>query len=178
MKQIVSIAALMAASLSVAQADVIASWTFENNAIAVNNSPAPSTGSGTVKSLGMDVYPTPSVGVTTDDVLAGSTGDTGVNGNADLTQIWHVRAQAPASGGGSEWLVEPCAYRDAGRRFRRKHSGLQQHHCQLRLVFHESRSGEPATCIHHGWQPLAQRAVLMAAMCSGGIVLDVQEQHD
>ena len=92
MKQIVSIAALMAASLSVAQADVIASWTFENNAIAVNNSPAPSTGSGTAKSLGMDVYPTPSVGVATDDVLAGSTGDTGVNGNADLTQIWRVRA--------------------------------------------------------------------------------------
>jgi len=34
MKKIVSIAALMAASLSVAQADVITAWTFENNAIA------------------------------------------------------------------------------------------------------------------------------------------------
>ncbi|HYW44746.1 MAG TPA: hypothetical protein VE959_17925 [Bryobacteraceae bacterium] len=99
MRQIVSIAALMAVSLSVAQADVIAAWTFENNAIAVNNSPAPSTGSGTASSIGMATYPTPSVGVTTDDVLVGSTGDTGVNGVADLTQIWRVRAQAAAGGG-------------------------------------------------------------------------------
>ncbi len=36
MKQLLSIAALMAASLSIAQADVITAWTFENNAIAVS----------------------------------------------------------------------------------------------------------------------------------------------
>ena len=107
MKKIVSIAALIAASLPVAQAGVIAAWTFENNAIAVNNSPAPSTGSGTASSIGMATYPTPNIGVTTDDVLAGSTGDTGSNGNADLTQIWRVRAQAGAARG-SEWLVEPA----------------------------------------------------------------------
>ena len=99
MKQAVLIAAWMAASLPVAQADVIAAWTFENNAIAVNNTPAPSTGSGTAKSIGMDVYATPSIGVTTDDVLAGSAGDTGVNGVADLTEIWRVRAQAATGGG-------------------------------------------------------------------------------
>jgi uncharacterized protein (TIGR03437 family) len=103
MKQMVSIAALVAASLSVAQADVISAWTFENNAIAVNNSPAPSTGSGTAKSIGMDVYPTPNVGLTTDDVLAGSAGDTGVNGNANTTQIWRVRAQAGSSGAANGW---------------------------------------------------------------------------
>lgn len=103
MKQIVSIAALIAASLSVAQADVITAWTFENNAIAVNNSPAPSTGSGTATSIGMATYPTPNVGVTTDDVLAGSAGDTGVNGNADLSQIWRVRAQAGSSGAANGW---------------------------------------------------------------------------
>jgi uncharacterized protein (TIGR03437 family) len=91
----------MAASLAVAQADVIAAWTFENNALAVSNSPAPSTGSGTAKSIGMDVYQTPSVGVTTDDVLAGSAGDTGVNGNADLTNIWRVRAQQASSTSGA-----------------------------------------------------------------------------
>jgi hypothetical protein len=100
MKKTVLIAACIAVSLPVAQADVIAAWTFENNAIAVNNSPAPSTGSGTAKSIGMDIYATPSVGVTTDDVLAGSAGDTGVNGVADTSQIWRVRAQA-ASGGGA-----------------------------------------------------------------------------
>src|SRR5215471_14429661 len=87
-------ALLSAAALPVAQADVITAWTFENNVITVNNSPAPSTGSGTATSLGMATYQTPSVGVTTDDVLLGSTGDTGVNGAADLSQIWRVRAQA------------------------------------------------------------------------------------
>src|SRR5580658_2400846 len=101
MKKIVLIAALIAASLSVAfgQGGVIAAWTFENNAIALNNSPAPSTGSGTASSIGMATYATPSIGVTTDDVLLGTTGDTGVNGVADLTQIWRVRAQAAAGGG-------------------------------------------------------------------------------
>jgi len=105
MKRIVSIAALIAASLSVAfaQAGVITAWTFENNAIAVNNSPAPSTGSGTASSIGMATYPTPNIGVTTDDVLAGSAGDTGVNGVADLTQIWRVRAQAGAGGAANGW---------------------------------------------------------------------------
>src|SRR5580658_8629673 len=101
MKQIVSIAALIAASLpsAFAQTQVIAAWTFENNAIAVNNSPAPSAGSGNASSIGMATYPTPSVGVTTNDVLLGTTGDTGVNGVADLTQIWRVRAEAAAGGG-------------------------------------------------------------------------------
>jgi hypothetical protein len=80
---------------------VITQWAFENppNPIAVNNSPAPSTGAGTASSIGMDVYPTPNIGVTTDDVLNGVAGDTGGNGNADLSQIWRVRAQAAPGGG-------------------------------------------------------------------------------
>jgi uncharacterized protein (TIGR03437 family) len=97
-------ALLSAAALPVAEADVIAAWTFENNAIAVNNNPAPSTGSGTATSIGMATYPTPNVGVTTDDVLAGSSGDTGVNGFADTSQIWRVRAQAaPGDGAANGW---------------------------------------------------------------------------
>jgi uncharacterized protein (TIGR03437 family) len=105
MKKIVSIAALIAASLPVAfgQTQVITAWTFENNAIAVNNNPVPSTGSGTASSIGMATYPTPNIGVTTDDVLAGSTGDTGVNGVSDLTQIWRVRAQAGTAGAANGW---------------------------------------------------------------------------
>src|ERR1700722_10611758 len=99
MRHVLSIAAFLAVSLSVAQATVINAWTFENNAIADNNSHSPSTGSGTASSIGMAAYPTPSVGVTTDDVLAGSTGDTGVNGNANTSQIWRVRAQAGSSSG-------------------------------------------------------------------------------
>jgi len=63
MKKTVSIAALIAASLPVAfaQSSVIAGWTFENNTIAVNNSPTPSTGSGTASSLGMATYATPNI---------------------------------------------------------------------------------------------------------------------
>jgi uncharacterized protein (TIGR03437 family) len=102
MRRIVSIAALLGASL-VAHADIIAAWTFENNTIAMNNSPAPSTGSGTATSLGMDKYPTPNVGVITDDVLLGAAGDTGVNGVANLSQIWRVRAQAGTAGAANGW---------------------------------------------------------------------------
>ncbi len=47
----------------------------------------------------MATYATPSVGVTTDDILAGVAGDTGTNGNADLTSVWRVRAQAATGGG-------------------------------------------------------------------------------
>jgi hypothetical protein len=95
--------ALIAAFLSTAQAGTIAAWNFENNPIAVNNSPTPSTGSGTASSIGMNIYPTPNVGVTTDDVIAGAAGDTGVNGVADLGQIWRVRAQAGANGAANGW---------------------------------------------------------------------------
>src|SRR5579863_6283970 len=82
-----------------ASAATITQWTFENDAIAVNNSPAPSTGVGTASSIGMNVYPTPGVGTTTDDVLAGVSGDTGTNGESNLTHIWRVRA----TGAGNGW---------------------------------------------------------------------------
>jgi len=105
MKKIVTIAVFVAASVPVAfaQSQVITAWTFENNAIALNNNPVPSTGAGTASSIGMATYPTPNVGVTTDDVLQGTTGDTGVNGAANLTQIWRVRAQAGANGAANGW---------------------------------------------------------------------------
>lgn len=105
-KQIVFMAALLAASLSAAQAQsdpVIAAWTFENDAVAVNNNPASSTGVGTASSIGMNLYPTPNVGVTTDDVLVGKSSDTGANLVADTTQTWRVRAQAGASGAANGW---------------------------------------------------------------------------
>ncbi len=89
--------------MSVAQADVITAWTFENNTIAINNSPAPSIGTGTASSIGMATYGTPNVGVTTDDVLQGATGDTGTNGNANLTNVWRVRAAAGTAGAANGW---------------------------------------------------------------------------
>lgn len=96
-------AILSTAGVTASKADVIAAWTFENNTIGMNNNPAPSTGAGTATSIGMDKYPTPNVGVTTDDVLAGSSGDTGTNGFSNLTQIWRVRAQAGSAGAANGW---------------------------------------------------------------------------
>jgi len=104
MKQTViltSVCALMA--VTQARAQIITAWTFENDPVAVNNSPAPSTGSGTAGSLGMNLYPTPNVGVTTDDVLAGKASDTGANGVANTTQTWRVRAQAGSTGTANGW---------------------------------------------------------------------------
>lgn len=103
MKHFVSVTALIVACLPVAQAATITQWNFENDAIAANNSPAPSTGTGTASSIGMNIYPTPNVGVTADDVLDGVTGDTGVNGLADTGQIWRVRAQAGTNGAANGW---------------------------------------------------------------------------
>ena len=102
MKKLLRIAALaaasIAASIQLAQAEVITAWNFENNAIALNNSPVPTIGAGTAKSIGMDAYPTPNIGVTANDVLAGVVGDTGLNSNANTSQVWRVRAQAGPGG--------------------------------------------------------------------------------
>src|SRR5271157_2273651 len=98
--KIITLGAALLLAGAYAQAQTIAAWTFENDAIGVNNSPIPSTGVGTASSIGMDVYPTPNVGVTSDDIILGvDPGDTGTNGLANTTQIWRVRAQAGASGG-------------------------------------------------------------------------------
>jgi hypothetical protein len=86
-----------------ARAQIITAWTFENDPVAVNNSPLPSTGTGTAGSIGMNIYPTPNIGVTTDDVLVGKSSDTGANGVADTTQTWRVRAQAGSSGAANGW---------------------------------------------------------------------------
>jgi hypothetical protein len=99
------VAVLATLVASHANAATITSWNFENppNAIAVNNSPAATVGTGTASSIGMDVYATPNVGVTTDDVVLGKSADTGANGIANLTQTWRVRGQAGASGAANGW---------------------------------------------------------------------------
>jgi hypothetical protein len=103
-KKIIAItgASLLAAACAQAQTTITA-WNFENDPIAVNNSPAPSSGLGTASSIGMNIYTTPNIGVTTDDVLQGVTGDTGANGVANTSQIWRVRAQAGPNGAANGW---------------------------------------------------------------------------
>jgi hypothetical protein len=90
-------------AIAPAHAQTIVDWTFENDAAAVNNSPAPVTGTGTASSIGMNIYPTPNVGVTTDDVLLGKSSDTGSNGVADTTNTWRVRGQAGSNGAANGW---------------------------------------------------------------------------
>src|SRR5208283_6087882 len=101
--KIITLGAALLLAGAYAQAQTIAAWTFENDAVAVNNSPAPSTGAGTASSIGMNIYPTPNIGVTTDDVLVGKSSDTGANGLANTSQIWRVRAQAGSSGAANGW---------------------------------------------------------------------------
>jgi hypothetical protein len=88
----------------------LAAWTFENitpdasssNPVAVNT-PTPSSGTGSADAIGMNVYATPNVGQNLDDVLVGSTGDTGSNTLADLTNVWRVRGQASTNGAANGW---------------------------------------------------------------------------
>jgi hypothetical protein len=101
-KIIVSLA-MLAASMAATQAQTITAWTFQNDGVAINNNPAPSTGAGAASSLGMNLYPTPNVGVTTDDVLVGKASDTGANGLANTSNIWRIRGQAGASGAANGW---------------------------------------------------------------------------
>jgi hypothetical protein len=90
-----------------AQTTTIAAWNFENDSVAVNNNPAASTnnsgGTVTADSIGMNVYPTPNVGVTTDDVVVGKGSDTGANNVADTTNTWRVRGQAGSNGAANGW---------------------------------------------------------------------------
>jgi hypothetical protein len=84
-----------AASAQAQSTSVITAWNFDNLQPAVNNSPAPSTGSGTASSLGMTNSFTNSLGVvgsvTTDDVLAGSSG----------SNEWRVRGAGSNKGAGT-----------------------------------------------------------------------------
>ncbi|HEV3271705.1 MAG TPA: hypothetical protein VGZ93_05935 [Candidatus Methylacidiphilales bacterium] len=100
---LIGLGSLLFFALPHAGAQVITQWNFENDAVAVNNTPAPSTGTGTADSIGMNIYPTPNVGVTTDDVVVGKNSDTGANGVADLTNTWRVRGQAGSNGAANGW---------------------------------------------------------------------------
>ena len=75
-------------------APVVAMWNFENNSIAANDSPTPSTGTGTASPIGMALNGT--VGAC--DVLLGVAKDTGSNNIADLTQEWRIRSTVNGNG--------------------------------------------------------------------------------
>jgi len=95
---------VLAGTCAGASAATISEWTFESDAIATNNNPVADTGApNTAYSIGMNLYPTPNVGVTTDDVLKGAKGDTGANALADTSQEWRIRGQAGSNGAANGW---------------------------------------------------------------------------
>jgi hypothetical protein len=86
---------------------IIAQWNFENSII-TNYDPNPtpsldnSVGAVTIGAMGMDIYPTPSVGTNDPDITLGSSGDTGTDGITNYTQVWRVRAQLAGNGWSSQ----------------------------------------------------------------------------
>ena len=83
----------------------IAQWTFENDPIAINNTPAPDVGVGTADAIGMTNSYNSTTSTNTDDVLAGVGSDTGTNGLSDLTSVWRVRGQSPGNGWSSQAAI-------------------------------------------------------------------------
>ena len=89
-------------SLSHAQAQIVADWTFQSDAVATNNSPVADVGTGTATSIGMTNSLTSPSSTTADDVTVGSTSDTGSNTVSDLTNQWRIRSTG--SGKGNGWV--------------------------------------------------------------------------
>jgi hypothetical protein len=96
-KKIVSLAALFIASLATAQAQTITDWTFDNDAVGVNSSPAPSTGFGTATALGMSNSFNNTNSISTPDILSSAGSSTG-GPNA-----WRIRGAGAAPSAGNGW---------------------------------------------------------------------------
>ncbi|MDD4915393.1 MAG: PEP-CTERM sorting domain-containing protein [Methylococcales bacterium] len=95
--KVLSLAILFAAPLSGAQADTITDWNFDSMAIAANNSPAPSTGTGVATALGMTNSYNGTTSVNSDDIIATAGASTGSASNA-----WRVRGASPGNGWSSQ----------------------------------------------------------------------------
>jgi hypothetical protein len=120
-KKIVSMAALIAASLSAAHAQTITAWTFDNDGVQAQpyNSPAPSTGVGTASVLGMlnSYNGTNSVPGADIASAAGSSGGgpdawriRGYTGNAQPNAGNGWSTQAPIGTQGAEFAVDTSLY--------------------------------------------------------------------
>jgi hypothetical protein len=158
----ISIGSLSLLTVMPAKAQIITQWNFENDTIAVNNSPAPSTGTGTADSIGMNIYPTPNVGVTTDDVLqgvtSGSKSDTGANGNADGTNEWRVRAQAGSNGAANGWS-SAAPIGTQGAQFFASTAGVTAGQIQVSFDWYATTQGEANLQLEYTtngttWNPL------------------------
>jgi hypothetical protein len=101
-KKIVSMAALIAASLTAAQAQTtIAGWTFDNYPSAAGTiiaNPAPSTGSGTASALGFNNSYNSTTSISSPDIIADVAGNSTGSGLND----WRLRGQTPGNGWSSQ----------------------------------------------------------------------------
>jgi hypothetical protein len=110
------VAMILLASNS-ANADMITAWTFDNLPVAINNTPAPSTGVGNASSLGMTnnytyAGTTTTGSVTTDDIVVGSSNSNewrirGTGGNAN-DNGWNL--SAPQYSQGAQFTASTANY--------------------------------------------------------------------
>jgi len=101
-KKIVSVVALVVASLSAVQAqNTITGWTFDNYPSASGTivaNPAPSTGSGTAGTLGFNNSYNGTTSISSPDIIADVTGNSTGSGLND----WRLRGQTPGNGWSSQ----------------------------------------------------------------------------
>jgi hypothetical protein len=98
-QKIVSMAALIAASLSAAHAQTITAWTFDNIGVATSvYNPAPSTGSGLASALGMNNSFNNTNSISNPDVLSSAGSST-----PSLPDAWRVRGAGAAPNSGNGW---------------------------------------------------------------------------
>ena len=103
----------------------LAGWTFDNDSVATNLNPAPSTDLGSravsAASIGMTGTFASGGGTNAPDIVLGKSGDTGSNGVADLTNTWRIRAtggsgvngwsnQAPIGTQGAQFNVDTTGF--------------------------------------------------------------------
>ncbi|MDB5354663.1 MAG: sorting protein [Phycisphaerales bacterium] len=104
---ILAAAVLAAVGGAHASAQIVTQWTFDNQPVTgappYNNSPTPSTGSGTAVVLGMGIYPTPTNGFAAADILANPGSSTSPGGLPAADQAWRIRAQATAPAAANGW---------------------------------------------------------------------------
>ena len=95
-KTMMSLAALLLAALPAAHAQsTIAAWTFDNDTVATNNSPATSTGTGTAAVLGMNNAYNNTNSIAYADVQSKSGSSSGG------ANCWRIRGGSLAGGGGT-----------------------------------------------------------------------------
>ena len=102
-KKIVSLAALLVGSLTVAQAQTtLVDWTFDNDGISAPVlNPAPSAGTGTATTVGLTTTLTPTPSIAAPDIIANPASDS--DSTPLLGDAWRIRAKGSSPNNGNGW---------------------------------------------------------------------------